>query len=255
MLVKQENGMIHNDWYHKETWSGRYCNFHSYLPYQYKINTITMLTRKAMELSHESFLEKNFELIKNVLSQNNYPPFLIKKVMENTIEKYLFPSNEPETAPMPVKFMSIPYEHVPFGKIKALLAPYNIRIVGCPQKTLGSLLYTKLKDKVDKKYVSDVVYEITCECSLRYIGQTKQHLYKRFKQHSRGNSEHSALSSHLIDSGHSIKFENVKVLCSERQQNKRDIKEMIYIRSNHCMNTQLDHTKLSKCYDYLLSVD
>lgn len=259
-LVRQPDGTIFPDWYHKDTWSGRYCNYLSYLPHQYKLNTISMLTRRAILLSHESFLEKNFMLIKKVLHDNNYPPNLVDKIMESTIEKVLFPKPPtPTPTPMldtPPKYLSIPYDGVTYGKIKALMLPLNIMVIGRPQKTLGSLTYTKLKDNIDKKFLSNVVYKMECtECQSQYIGQTRQHLFARFQQHRNGKEDHSALSQHLHEEGHTISFDNVTVLCTEMNQKKRDVKEMIHIRNSTCINSHTDTSFLPKCYDNVLFGD
>lgn len=55
LLIRQETGMVKTDWYHKNTWSGRYLNFFPSLPFSYKKNTITLLTDKILKLADPDF--------------------------------------------------------------------------------------------------------------------------------------------------------------------------------------------------------
>ena len=256
LVIRSNSGELKTDWYHKATWSGRYLNYHSYLPFSYKLNTITVLAKKVLELVSSEFHSKNFELIRNVLFNNGYPRSLIDKTMANIIQKHSTTSlSSPPTNQVTTEntcFISLPYDKVVFNKLRYILKPHNIKAVGKASKTVGQMFYSLLKDRIPKEKVSEVCYEITCECDLKYIGQTKQHLLKRFQQHKNGDIGHSALSEHLISQNHKISFENCRVLCNEATQAKRDVKEMIYIRCSNVMNSHTDSHKLGRTYDNLL---
>lgn len=60
-LIRTEDGTIKTDWYHKETWSGRYLHFDSELPFSYKRNTISILVDKVIKLADSEFHQKNFK--------------------------------------------------------------------------------------------------------------------------------------------------------------------------------------------------
>jgi predicted GIY-YIG superfamily endonuclease len=263
-LFKLNNNTVATKWYHKPTWAGRYCNFDSFLPYQYKVNTISMLTRKAYTIAHPSTHTESFELIKNTLVTNNYPLELINKVMNDTIKKKKkidnegldsnsSSSNSSSSNSLPIRYLAVPYNNTIYGKLSLLLKDYNIKVIGKPYNS-GKIFYSNLKDKTDKMSLSHVVYKITCSCAQSYIGQTKQYLIKRFTQHIKGNEEHSALSNHLHSTGHSILFQNTSILCRENNTKKRLIKEAVYIQNQKCMNFQLDSETLSRAYDLLFSV-
>lgn len=64
-IIRSEAGAIKTDWHHKDTWSGRYLNFESNLPFSYKRNTIKILTDKITQLSDPEFHKKNIELMTN----------------------------------------------------------------------------------------------------------------------------------------------------------------------------------------------
>lgn len=68
------------NWYQKPTWSGRYLNYSSYLPSSYKKNTVSLMTRKIIELSDPEYHETNFDLMERTLMKNNYPRYFIKRL-------------------------------------------------------------------------------------------------------------------------------------------------------------------------------
>jgi len=56
VIVKTNNKLISN-WYRKSTFSGRYINYYSNHPLQYKLNTITNLVDHAILLSDKHFMK------------------------------------------------------------------------------------------------------------------------------------------------------------------------------------------------------
>jgi len=50
-VIRTDNGKLVTNWYRKSTYSGRYINFYSSHPYQFKLNTIKSLV--AILLSDE----------------------------------------------------------------------------------------------------------------------------------------------------------------------------------------------------------
>lgn len=106
-------------------------------------------------------------------------------------------------------------------------------------------------------YTVTVVYEIECECEKKYFGQTSQFLYKRIQQHKNDINKMTAktgLSNHVIETGHNIKWEEVKIKNQERNIEKRCFLEMsniIYNTNN--MNVQTDYNNCQAIYKNLLS--
>lgn len=254
-VIREQNGELLTDWYHKDSWVGRYCNFRSFSPAQFKVNTITMLTNKVLQLAHPKYHQKNFDLISQVLRDNDYPQHIIDLHMNETIDKFhnSIPPSSITRNKKDKRFFSIPYNTVLFGKLKSLFYPYNIAIVASPFCQLGPALFTKLKDRIPLEQRSSVVYEVTCDCNAIYIGQTTQHLAKRINQHKQGDETHSALSAHLRQEQHQIDLSNVRILCTETRRSKLNTKEMIYIRTTPCINYQLDSAQLTSCYDNLIT--
>jgi hypothetical protein len=154
--------------------------------------------------------------------------------------------------------MSVPYVKVLFEKLKKLMSLYNIKLVGKASKPLKKSIFSQTKDPVPLSQQSNLIYEGKCECNMVYVGQTKQFLGSRMKNHSdaiaKGNEGHSALCSHAIQTKHKIDFENVKVIGRESNFGKRLVLEMIEIRKrlSHAMNKQVDSLSLGTSYDNLL---
>ncbi|KAI4473823.1 hypothetical protein M0804_015149, partial [Polistes exclamans] len=85
-----------------------------------------------------------------------------------------------------------------------------------------NLIYTKLKDKVDKLEQSNLVYKIPYVCDKCYIGQTKPKLKKRLEQQKNDckpinaqKSNISALAEHHFITGHKFRFEETNILDKE----------------------------------------
>lgn len=69
-IIRKDDGTLLTNWYHKPTWSGRYLNYNSHLPATYKRNTISLFTRKILELSDPPFHRSNFDLLRSTLQKN-----------------------------------------------------------------------------------------------------------------------------------------------------------------------------------------
>ena len=73
-IHRTSDGTLETRWDTKPTWSGRYINFHSQLPIAYKRNTVSLLTRKVLELSATRFHIENKK--KNVsCTEKEWLPF------------------------------------------------------------------------------------------------------------------------------------------------------------------------------------
>ena len=136
---------------------------------------------------------------------------------------------------------------------------YDIELVGKSHRPLETLVFSKSKDKIPKEQKSNVVYSIECQCKRKYVGQTSQYLQTRFRQHQRDGTNRtesiskSALSHHLSRTNHEIMFEKTAVLLQEDNKVKRDILEMIKIKSTHnTVNLKTDTALLPQVYDHLL---
>jgi len=87
-VIRTDSGLLTTNWYRKPTFSGRYINFFSNHPLQYKINTIKNLVDHAILLSDAQFHTENLQIVKSILINNGYPNnILIKEI--NSRYKFL----------------------------------------------------------------------------------------------------------------------------------------------------------------------
>ena len=106
------------------------------------------------------------------------------------------------------------------------------------------------KTKKNKLENQNVVYKIDCHnCSATYIGQTSQLLKTRTSQHKnnvRNLDKKSALANHVLDTGHTIDFTNIKILDVEPREKIRKFSEMLNIHSHKNTLNRTDDTQLLK---------
>lgn len=104
---------------------------------------------------------------------------------------------------------------------------------------------------------SNVVYKIPCQCQFSYVGQTLRKLGKRTYQHKHaietGDSDHSALAKHAIETKHIPLWDKVEIIDRESNLKRRLVLEMIHIRkTTNCLNKQQDSIMLSTAYDNII---
>ncbi|KAI8496080.1 hypothetical protein Bbelb_259220 [Branchiostoma belcheri] len=131
-----------------------------------------------------------------------------------------------------------------------------------PHRTLRQLLVAP-KDKTPKEEKCGVIYHISCQgntnggpCRETYIGETERSLKTRFLEHRRPGSVASEVSQHIhIESpGHTVDLEGVRILDTEQDYFKRDIKEAIYIRAlQPSLNRDGGRYRLQTTFDPLLT--
>ncbi len=107
---------------------------------------------------------------------------------------------------------------------------------------------------------SNLVYGVRCGdhgCTESYVGETKQSIKARMYQHRRpstGDQYDSAIYTHLDNSGHNFKDEDVTILDREDRWFERGVKESIWERIERpCLNRKGElRFKLSHALDRAL---
>lgn len=259
-LIIQDNNSVITNWYRKPSFSGRYLNFNSHHPLTHKIGIVYTLVDYSIKLSHSTFHNKNLELIKILLTQNNYPSKFIDKYINIRLKKHLHDNNF--TNPTKKINSNNPMIVLPYMKniayqINKICSKSQISVIySCINKFS---LFIKLgKDITTAMNKRDVVYKISCSgCSSVYIGQTSRKLKTRCDEHKRdckNKNERSALVQHMKDTSHSFNIEKTKILDIEYNLKKRLFSEMLYIHSySNNINRQLDTQMLKNCYKNLIN--
>ena len=158
-------------------------------------------------------------------------------------------------------YFKFPYINGLTQKIRRIIEDEEHKIAVYNSHTTN-ILFSKLKDKVETKDKTNVIYQIPCaECDGVYIGQTKQNLDKRIKQHKndskiRSNFDKTALTKHIFELNHNFDFDNVSILDVEPIKFKRNISEMVQIYKNkNSVNERTDTKNLNKYYISLLNIE
>uniref|UniRef100_A0A0K8SCX8 Helix-turn-helix domain-containing protein n=2 Tax=Lygus hesperus TaxID=30085 RepID=A0A0K8SCX8_LYGHE len=252
-------GKIETKWWQKPQNKGRYINYQSQCPYHQKINFVQNLINRVRTLSSPKFHKECENKIVDILLLNNYPHYLICKLLKQKPK-----SSEPSSPTQNSKFYSLTYVKHLSEKLNKVLTSNNetSKIAFKNHATINKIL-SKTKDPVQKDLQSDLVYQIPCECGLSYIGQTHSHLKVRIRDHKnsikpeqnrRNGPDPTALCTHA-KLGHTFDFDKTKILTFETQKFKRELKEMISIErnKNKVINKRNDVQNLSKCYSNLIN--
>ncbi|XP_050515045.1 uncharacterized protein LOC126890234 [Diabrotica virgifera virgifera] len=275
-LIRSNNNVIITDWYRKPISSGRYINYWSYHKYNTKINLIKQMKNRILQISDQSFHNKNLKLIRQLFLDNSYPNTLLTKLLFNTtndtlpgtqtnpvhIPQKINPTIDTTNAILtPRKYFKLPFIQDLTPKLTRIFKSVdeNIKIANYTVLTVGSI-FTKIKDKTPTDQLSNIVYCIPCaSCNKQYIGQTNRHLKGRIASHksdSRLYPDRCSLAKHVHDEQHIINYNETKILAMENNLNKRLYLEMAFItQTDYLINKKSDVEHLSEIYAYLLNLE
>ncbi|EZA55367.1 hypothetical protein X777_04820, partial [Ooceraea biroi] len=134
---------------------------------------------------------------------------------------------------------------------------FKLMVVNTVPKKLD-LVISRGKDKIELGQRNGVVYKIDCiNCDACYIGQTKQHLDTRIKEHrvdiKKHLSNHSVVNKHRLSNGHEFDWDNKNILHYETNYRKREIAEMFFIKKNlRSINLKRNTENLFEVYDVIV---
>lgn len=251
MLLTRTNSKIQIQWYTKPTWSGRYLNFKSESPINYKINSLNAMLDRAINFTNAEHRGDQIRKLKDTFIKNHYPVKIIDKQIKKRVDKF-YNNNTKNTDPK--LYFSIPYVKGLSENLQKCIQKH-IKRKSLAYKPLNTIrqLYSKIKYKVPKEKETNLIYKINCECGATYIGETKQYLQKRMQQHKSNvklkQTQITALAKHAIEENHKFDFENPQILDREQNYNKRLISEMIHIvKDRNAINNKRDVENLSTTY-------
>ena len=197
--------------YRKDTFTGHYTNFTSFVPWNYRISWIRSLVYRTKRLCDREHLKQGILDIKKFASWNGFP----RNVRNRLIDRFVKSSNnnttekedDPEeiTLWLKVPFIGATGENLvkSFKKkmIKLLDKKKKIRIKTF-FKTSQLRDFASSKDKVPKLSKSNVVYEVCCPgCGANYIGKTDRTIRERTIEHAWSDKE-SPMRNHLRSCTH-----------------------------------------------------
>lgn len=243
-----------------------------------KVNVAYGFTKRVMDLSSRCHQKEMETVVYDLLLSNNYPKFLIKRLvlryLENIREQdpdsavVVSPpsshvtsqvtshvTSQHSTAQLITHYRSMSYMKGLSEQLLKLIKIYvpNIGIGFSSKNNLKNLAYSKMKDPVPMSQLSGVVYEIPCkDCSDVYVGHTGTSVKTRMSKHRSDiklkKTEVCATAQHSVEMVHQLDFDNVSVLEHSNITSKRLILEMLYIQKYGKMNRKTDCDGLSRCY-------
>jgi hypothetical protein len=261
LLVSDDRIII--DWFHKETFSGRYLSYLSNHPLCHKVGTIYSLVDRAILLSHPTFHQKNLEFVVDTLLKNSYPINLIFEKVRKRL-KFLTTNRRnngveiEDNGETNKKIIVLPYIH---NVSEMVTSAFNKKEVMIGYRVLNKLtgFIKRHKDETTVDSSNNVVYKICCkDCDASYVGQTKRQLKTRLNEHIKNSSlntlKHTVITEHTLEYNHTFDWQNKKILDFETNYYKRLISEMIHIKlQTNGINCMEDTDLLDSGYSNLLS--
>jgi len=261
LLITISNNIIYIDWFHKDSFSGRYLSFHSSHPWCHKIGTMYSLIDRAFLLSHPMFHQKNLKLVIELLLDNGYPVELIFEKMNARIKSLINNKRNPNIGGSKVsedhsnnkKFIVLPYINGISEPISSTIDKTKYITGYRVLNNLGKFIKVH-KDTNNLYSNNNVVYRISCKDCDAYVGQTKRQLRTRMKEHSNNikldTSKHSVITEHILKFSHKFDWDNIKILDTESNYYKRSISEIyLYIKEQkNGINAQTDTELLDSAY-------
>lgn len=250
-IKRGQDGRLSLSWYRKPTASLRYINFYSNHPQASKRNIVTLLGKRLRAFTDLNTRKTEREKVIHILRQNDYPMSFILRHLDMTEEDVVGVmrplSSWLETRDSTLNalasperiFMKIPYIQGLSQQIRKILKTDRIDVVFYNTYTLGQL-YTNTKSIIPTGMQSGLIYRLQCDCGASYVGQTKQYLKERVKQHQysinrikknlplAGNQ--TGVTQHIgANPEHTIDWGGVRILDREQNYHRRLVKEAIHI--------------------------
>ena len=200
----------------KNTFSGLFMNFRSFLPQTYKLGLITTLIDRIYKISqNRTIFNFEFKKVKEFLGKNSYPPHLVDKQLKKYRRKVEIARDKSEDDGN-ISYMKLPYignySKTVQDKVMALCSNLckktNIKIVFTSNK-ISSFFSTK--DKMPSELRARVIYKFKCAgCNACYVGQTTRHYDTRVHEHLNKKSQPSSVYKHLEENA------NCRATCDKK---------------------------------------
>ncbi len=233
--------------YRKPTHTDLYVKYNSCTNNRTKDSVIRSLTRRAHNVCSPQHLATELQTVWDVCLKNGFPPHRVEYIMNSVRVQIANKVNAPRSLTLS-KFtrqlksnsyslqVNLPYHHSLSKPLKQALQKHDIEVTNSSPATLRNIL-TKTKTKPPAHLTPNVIYEIPCnDCTSTYDGQTKRPIIKRITEHERcyrlknatdestGNIK-SAPALHALTTGHTIGWNNTRILTTTKYCGQLDLTE------------------------------
>ena len=193
--------------FRKNTNTGLYTHFSSYVPWTHKTAWIKSLTSRASCICSPNKLSSEINFIKKLASWSGFPILAIKRIIHQVLNTTGESTNNAESPEILTIYLCMPYySHKGLSLLKSCLRKIRSNCV----KTCSTRFKTQYdvnkieffcntEDKTAVLSNSFVVYDFSCPgCGANYIGKTGRILSERTVEHA-WTDNNSAVYKHLDD--------------------------------------------------------
>ena len=180
------------DVYHKDTCTGQFVHYSSFVPWQFRISWARSLYYRYVTLcSNSELLSSQLRTLKNYLSWNGFPKYvrdgLLRKFKKSTNSK----KGKTQIDDCEILYLKVPY----LGKegdgivkrFKKKFSKYLCKNV-CFRviyQTNKLSMFCSMKDRYPTSLKCNVIYLFNCpHCNSQYVGKTERNLCTRLKEHA-----------------------------------------------------------------------
>ena len=240
--VFRENGKFVTNVYRKETFTGVYTKFSSFIPLEHKFGLVyTLLHRSFCLVSDMSKFHFEIEKLKEILLSNGYSNNFFDKCISKFMNKLYIKKPVMLTVPKKQLYLVLPFMGKMSALVKSGLARSLHKRLPFIFKTSNRLKnYFSFKDVVPEPLRSCQIYNFTCgSCSASYIGKTFRHMKVRVSElqgvspqtakHLKGTLS-TSVRDHMLDCNHIVAWDDFKVLGRESNHWLLEIKESLFIK-------------------------
>ncbi|XP_071056900.1 uncharacterized protein [Onthophagus taurus] len=210
--------------YRKPTTISTTIPYDSAHPIAHKLANFRFLVNRIFNypISNENKI-KEFNYIQNLAIQNNFP----KKVLNNLTNKIKQQKDPLFTKPINNQiYKPIPYNPISLQS-RGIFKKFNITLAYSNRNSILNLL-SNYHYKNNDKLKRNGVYSVNCtDCNAIYIGQTGRKLETRLHEHK--IKSQSNINKHIVDTGHTIDFDNAALIHNCQKGYRLDLLEQLEI--------------------------
>ena len=244
----------------KDTFSGVYTNYSSFIPEMYKKGLVSTLLHRAYQISssHTS-IHQEVEKLKKIFGMNGYPTRFVDKCIRAFFNKIYEKRDPLFMVPKREFTMFLPFLGNTSLRIKnSLTRSFNelmpfckVKLIFKSSRKLSSCFM--FKDKIPESLMSGVIYQFNCSgCTSSYIGSTKRYWETRLQEHLHisaltgqrlnGLQVFSPMQHCKCCPGASISRDDFKIIGRDSNPYVLQVKESIFIKTKR---PQLNNNMIS----------
>jgi predicted GIY-YIG superfamily endonuclease len=227
MTYEKPDRSIGHHVYRKPTHTNTYLNFKSFHPISHKIGVVDTLLTRAFRICDNEHLTEEIIFTAEILQFNDYPEEFILKRLDIVKNKINSPKNNTNESRIILPWAGPVTRHI----AKFIRKHMKIELGYFPGIKIGTIL-CNAKEK--PKQLQSGVYSISCECGVKYIGESGRDFNIRIQEHiqdiRRAAVRKSPVALHMHENDHQLNQSSFKLIVKEPRKFFRKFKEALYIK-------------------------